>query len=237
MDKPRKISAWSFNRLMDFETCPYRSYLDIIERSPGPELPDNHPMLRGSEIHELIDQYIKGEGKPDKVFKSLQETIDFCREHYAEGTARSEERWAFDNTWGVLDDWMHDQVWVRIVADCLVHLDERTALIYDWKTGKSWGNEVKHTQQGQLYAIAAFYKFPMLDTIDVAMGYVDEGKCKPKTYQRDAKFFRLASRWHDRGLRMTEATTFPPKPNAMNCRYCKFGPSGTGACIYGVEPL
>ncbi len=112
-----------------------------------------------------------------------------------------------------------------------------TAEVYDWKTGKSFGNEVKYMQQMQLYAIGGFMREPDLQYIDVTLGFLDDGKTRTKNFERGAKTNKLITRFTERGNRMTNCVDFRPNPSAMNCRWCPFGPGGTGACQYGVEPI
>jgi len=231
------IPAWSISRLLEFEQCPHRSYLKIIAKSEQPELTDDHPMVRGRRVHDECEAYISG--KTD-VFpstgKKLQDTIEYCREQYAAGKASVEEQWGFDEQWQPVG-WFDDTVWLRMATDCTVTNDD-SAEIYDWKTGKSFGNEVKYMQQMQLYAVGAFMLYPELNFIDVRLGFLDDGKVREKSFERGPKINKLIARFQERGLRMTNCVDFRPKPNLSNCRYCPFGPdNGTGACIHGVGSL
>lgn len=230
------ISAWSITRLLEFEKCPHASYLRSIAKSSLPELPKDHPMIRGSRIHKEVEHYINGatEDFPSSG-KKLQEELDFCRDMYQEGLASVEGQWAFDEDWASVD-WFGDTVWLRTVADCFVNRGNE-AIIYDWKTGKSFGNEVKYMQQMQLYAISAFMLHPELQWVDATIGFLDDGKLRTKNFERGAKINKLIARFTERGNRMTNCTDFRPRPNTMNCKYCPFGPEGTKACMYGVEPL
>ena len=103
-------------------------------------------------------------------------------------------------------------------------------------TGKSFGNEVSHTQQGQLYAVALMVMFPEAESIAVEFWYLDEGKKKQRHYTR-AKLTRIMASFNKRGQAMTSATTFPAKANAINCKWCEFGVhKGNGTCQYAVNP-
>ena len=202
-----------------------------------PEFEENHPMIRGRLVHTQIEEYICGsEEEFPAVAKRLKETIDFCKDMYQQGKATAEDQWGFDEDWNSVG-WFDDKVWFRCATDAFVTPDDSSAIIYDWKTGKSFGNEVKYMQQMQVYAVAAFMRYPNLELIDVHLGFVDDSKIRTKTFKRGKKITRLLSSFTGRAKNMTDAHVFKPKANMMNCKWCPFGPSGTNVCIHGVEPL
>jgi RecB family exonuclease len=237
MTQATNITAWSISRLFDFEACPHRSYLRIIAKAPTPQFDESHPMVRGRRIHEEVELYISGRSdKFPSSGKKLETVLEFCKEQHAQGRATCEEKWGFTNEWAICD-WFDSSVWLRMATDCYISINDDEAIIYDWKTGKSIGNEVKYMQQMQLYAVGAFMRYPELEHVDVKLGFLDDGKVREKSYQRDHKINTLIFRFTERASRMTSCVDFRPKPNATNCKWCPFGPSGTKACIYGVEPL
>lgn len=225
------IKAWSLTGLLNFESCPQRAYLQYVLKADQPTIDDpNHPLERGKRIHSEVEAYIKGD---TDVFpssgKKLKEEIEFCKEQ----NAAVEEKWGFTDEWEPTD-FFGENVWCRMVTDAYVKLDT-SSIIYDWKTGKSIGNEVKYMQQMQLYAIGAFMRDPDIDRIDVQLSFLDDGKIRNKSFERGNKVNQLVKRFQERGNRMVNSTTFPAKPNPMNCKWCPFGPQGTGVCVYGVE--
>ena len=234
----KTISAWSISGLLEFEQCPHRAYLKRIAKSPQPELDDAHPMVRGRRIHDECEAYITGatEDFPSSG-KKLQAVLDDCKEQYADGKASAEEQWGFRDDWSITG-WFDDDVWCRMATDCTITAGVDEAIIWDWKTGKSFGNEVKYMQQMQLYAVGAFMRDPAVQFIDVKLGFLDDGKVREKNFERGPKINKLLARFEERGHRMTSCTDFRPKPNVANCRYCPFGPeNGTGSCLFGVSPL
>ncbi len=193
-------------------------------------------MLRGSRIHKEVEEYINGntEDFPSSG-KKLKETIEYCKERYAAGDATVEDQWAFTEDWAMAD-WFGDTTWLRMATDCTIFTQD-AAEVYDWKTGKSFGNEVKYMQQMQLYAVGVFMRFPEINFVDVTLGFLDDGKTRVKHFERNDKMVTLMAKFTERGNRMTNCVDFRPKPNPMNCRYCPFGPGGTDACLFGVSPL
>jgi RecB family exonuclease len=231
-----RIKAWSFSILKDFEACPYRAYLHRVEKSPLPAIDDDpdHPLTRGNRIHKTAEAFIRGEGEITHELHRVAPLLGELREAYTNGQVELEKKWAFDREWGTTD-WTAEDCWLRVICDVVEHFPNHTARVRDWKTGKSLGNELKHQQQQQLYAIATFLRYPHLTHVQTTMEYTDEGKQKVSNYTREA-LPALMQRWTERGLALTNAIAFPPKPNRGNCRYCPFGPdNGTGACPYGVS--
>lgn len=195
-------------------------------------------MLRGRRIHDEVEAYISGKTEDfPSSGKKLKDVLDYCRDEYAAGNASAEEQWGFDEAWSPVG-WFDAAVWLRMATDCTVTTDPDAAIIFDWKTGKSFGNEVKYMQQMQLYACGAFMREPELNYIDVKLGFLDDGKVREKNFQRGPKVNKLVTRFTERGNHMTNCVDFRPKPNTVNCKYCPFGPdNGTGACVHGVSSL
>jgi hypothetical protein len=230
------IKAWSFSRLLNFEQCPYRTYLQDVVKSPRPPTDEKSPLVRGQEMHEEIENYLQNKGaltartsKPRTL-----EHIDYCKAMFEDGKASVEEDWGFDNQWGTVG-WFDENVWLRVKCDVVLHLDDEAGQITDWKSGKSMGKEVRNMQQGQLYAAGMFMRNPELQLIDAVFVFLDEDKIIPlKTFKRE-KLSYYIQRFEERANVLTTCTDFRPKPNRMNCRWCDFGPYKTKACAHGVQ--
>lgn len=229
------ITAWSFYRLLDYETCPHRLYLKAVQRAPQPEFDDKHPIVRGRKIHEMLEKYIVGEADVlPKLSEKHQELVDWLHAEYKKGNVIVEEQWGATDAW-MPTDYFGEDVWLRVLLDAAWIVNDQ-AIVVDWKTGKKMGNEVKYTQQGQLYAAAVFMRYPEVQIIDTKFEFVDENRTMEKTYRRGDKIFRIIKKFTERANRLTQAVDFRPKPNIRNCKYCPFGTAnGTGACAYAVE--
>jgi hypothetical protein len=117
--------------------------------------------------------------------------------------------------------------------DALVFNEDRThARVIDYKTGRRKFNEVKHTEQGQVYQLATFLRFPEIEHIQVEFWYTDLGETDTKQYSRQqgVSYFE---KYNNRFLAVTTATEFPPNPNTFSCRWC---PYLDNECKYGVKP-
>ena len=230
------LKTWSFSRIQVFEQCPYRAKLAYIDRLPEPPRPagKEHPLDRGTRVHESAERFVRGQ--TDQL---THECADFepefvkLRQLFREKMVTLEGDWGFDRDWSPTG-WSAPNVWGRMKLDAFVKLSKTHAVVIDYKTGRMSGNEVKHADQGQQYQLGAFMRNPDIELITVEFWYLDQNDMSQMTFTRDQglRFFKNVN---DRALKMTEALDFPPKPNAFNCKWCPYGPKGTGACTHGVD--
>jgi CRISPR/Cas system-associated exonuclease Cas4 (RecB family) len=229
------ITTWSFSRLKDYERCPHTQQLRL-NNAPKPPFEIN----RGTEIHESTEKYIRGEladRQAERYEKQIHRSLHLVKplaEAYQDGAKITlEEEWGFTENWEPCA-WDSPDIWLRVQCDAVEHHSE-TLQIIDWKTGRSYGNELNHIQQLQLYAIAGFMRYPEIETVTVEDRYLDEGRVLGRTYARDEKFETLFIKWNERAQKMLTDTAFLPKPNRTNCRFCDYGLNkGTGVCEYAV---
>jgi len=113
----------------------------------------------------------------------------------------------------------------------MVKLSKNHAVVIDYKTGRKNGNEVKHAEQGQLYQLATFLRYPNLEYIDVEFWYTDQDDITHMHYRRD-QGLRYLRGFDARGKALTTAVDFPAKPNIFNCRWCPY--RNTEHCTVGV---
>ncbi|WP_051587333.1 PD-(D/E)XK nuclease family protein [Pseudomonas sp. RL] len=210
------VPTWSMSRLFDFEDCPHKVYLSVVAKMPSPSGPAAE---RGTQIHNHIEGYIQAEHSD--VIKEMQgflPLINLLREEYAEARVEVEGDWGFTRTWGVTG-WTGKDVWARMKLDAIHFESPTSAKVIDWKTGKKWGNEIKHGQQGMGYAIGAFARYPELELISVQFAYLDKGEELRAAYtRRQADLMRpMLERRADV---MTTSVTFDPKPSFHACRFC-----------------
>ena len=232
------ITAASFSRVLDFEGCPYRVLLKSVIKPDGDvELPPNHPLVVGRKRHLEAEYYILGTAPMTKGIKSCEKVLNLCKEAYEKGNATVEQDWAFDAAWEETG-WYDEDVWLRVKCDATITYDNTSMTIYDWKSGKSEGYEVKQMQQAQLYVAAAFMRHPVLEVVEVRFAFFKNGKMwSPRQSFTRPKSLRYVQKWTQRIAAVTSATEFIPKPNLINCKYCKFGAGefGSGVCAYAVE--
>ena len=231
------IKFWSFSALKDFEACPYKIYLQRVERHPRPSYDDDpdHPLTRGSRIHKEAELFVKGEGPLTRDLIKHKGRLEELVEVFQEGRLEVEQSWWANTAWAPVN-YQDPEKWVVVICDAFEHKNDIAGVVTDYKSGKSFGNEVKHAEQMMLYAVAAFMRYPNLMTVEVELLYLDEKTVKRKSYDRTS-LAALLDRWSKRGERLTSAVVFPAKPNKSNCRFCAFSPNngGTGICAAAVE--
>ena len=158
------IRFWSHSSLQQFGQCPYRLFLRRVKKIKEPS---GDAAERGSLIHDECEDYVRGlrdempHGKKTAEFKAR---FDLLRTLFNGGQVQLEENWGFDIDWNPLEDdgelYKNKALWCITKLDVFVRESETSALIIDHKTGKKWGNEVKHGAQALEYAISAFMKYP-----------------------------------------------------------------------------
>lgn len=233
------IETWSYSRLKDFEKCPYMAALKYYEKRPTDHM-DTTAADRGTQIHKECEDFVLGKGELTKNMAKFADYFVSLKANYEAGLVSVEQNWGFTLDWGVTG-WWDDDIWCRMKLDNFEviegTLDEPIAAdAVDYKTGKKFGNEIAHGQQGQIYTIGAFMRYPTLKVCTPVFKYLDHGtESKRKQYTRE-KAAKLLPSWDKRAKKMTEATEFPPKPNRINCKFCPFGPqNGDGSCEWGVD--
>jgi CRISPR/Cas system-associated exonuclease Cas4 (RecB family) len=228
------IKSWSYSRLVVHETCPRQALLKFVQKLEEPPPKANNPGVRGDSIHKAGELYIKDgaalDAEMEGVFDYFRERLEKLRVLYVEGRVEVEQDWHFDDAWVPTTE---KYPWLRVKCDVVVFVDESEAIVIDWKSGKKFGNEMKHLDQTKLYAIAAFMKYPKLQKVTTELWYVDQDEISSYTYTRD-QAERMLPRLEARVRLMMEDTVFRPRPSVPNCKYCPYGPRGTGACPVGV---
>jgi hypothetical protein len=224
------IKAWSMSRLDVYETCPYRAYLQYVERIPTPELvppPDKteHPLTRGLRVHTAAEEYVTQDINLIPELQSFSADFDLQRASYrfAPELCIIEQEWAFDDDWRATG-WFSDDTWGRLKLDYgEVKGDEID--IVDYKTGKKY--PPKHIQQGQLYALVAGLRYPDVKKFNVAFWYTDSGDTLTQSYSK-VQTLMFKEMFDMRARTMTTATEFRPHSSAYACRFCPYGEGRDG---------
>lgn len=236
----RPITAWSYNRLKDFEQCKLKAQLKHGMRIPEPERPlppgkSEHANDRGTRIHTAAEMFVRSEGPFAHEMKPFQPEFEAMQRLYGNGVVSLEGDWAMDRDWAPVE-WRSPEAWLRLKLDAIVFLSDEEAVVIDYKTGKRFGNEVAHGQQTQLYQLVSFLRYPKLEVVHTELWYLDQNDMATHTYRRH-QGIRFRDHWNSRADKMTTAVEFPPNPNVFSCQYCPYGPweNGTGHCTKGVK--
>lgn len=232
-----KIMSWSHSSLGNFEKCKFLAKLKQIDRIPEPERPlpegkTEHANDRGSRIHDHAELFVKGE-HANQIHEMRKFAVEFdhLRHLYTLGLVSLEGEWGVDKNWEPTD-WK--TAWHRSKVDAMVMPNKHEAVIIDYKSGKRFGNEVKHAEQTQLYSLNAVLRYPDLESVTTELWYLDTDELTSATYSRD-RILRFKPGFDARAKRMTECTDFPPNPNFYTCQWCAYGPWNSGHCTVGVK--
>lgn len=233
------ISAWSFSAILEFERCPHSLFLRKIQNLTAPTSP---ALTKGIQVHTAAEQFVaSNQNYPiPPALKKFESEFVALRDTYATKLTINnmpisiEDEWAYTKDW-VPTGWLADDCWLRAKLDLFMPIDSHTALVIDYKTGKSRDKGIRYTWQAQLYAVASFMRYPNLEVVQTEFWFLDEGGRFKNSFNRTALPPLLAS-WNNRGSKLTNAVMFPPKPNRMNCRFCDWGAAGTNQCSYAMKP-
>lgn len=239
------INAFSISRLKNYEECPFRALLLYgPDKQDIPHDPKREEALdRGILYHSIAEAYIKGDDvELPKEMKAYRSVLDEFRAEYA-----VEPEYTYvEAQWCITDDlkptgWFDDDAWARFGVDYgKFYVTENRLMLVDWKTGKRTGRELSHLQQLLAYAACSIYILRDLvnkDTkFDLRAYYFDSTNTKPftRTTNYAAVLNYSQKLWH-RGMVMTTAVEFPPKPNAWNCKYCPFSSNNANTCPYSPD--
>ena len=219
-DKP-PIPRWSFSAIQTYEQCPYRTFLQKVKKIKEPSSPAAD---RGSQIHQIAEDYVNGTIESDTIPKELEKfetEFSVLREAYQNGKVFLEEDWGFNHDWDS-GDWKMSDLWLLAKIDVGINASSTSMTIIDHKTGRKFGNELKHNSQLMLYAICCFMRYPRLEHVTAKLWYLDKGETTEQQYTRD-QAMQFLPRWNARGLALTNAVNFPPTPSKSACRWCSYG--------------
>lgn len=222
------IKSWSFSRLTVFEECAYRAKLQWIDKVP--DLQPKTAADRGTAIHQEAEDYVTGKAAATHNLRHFISDLAALAVHFKAGRVVCEEEWAFDREWGVAE-WAAG--WLRLKCDAVCHLTPTHAIVIDYKTGKRFGNEVKHARQLQLYAVCSLLRYPELEQVTCELWYFDQDELASFTMHR-RQLKKYLSLFDRNGRAVTEERTFKPSANIFSCKYCPYGPDKQGDCQYGV---
>jgi len=232
-----QLTTWSYSRLADFEQCPLRAKLKYIDKIPEPVRPlppgkSEHANDRGTRVHTAAELFVQKPIELAPELNSFREEMLRLRELYKKGKVSLEGEWGMDRDW-MPTSYSGPKTWLRLKLDAFVQLTPKVGVVIDYKTGRKFGNEIKHSEQGQLYQLAAFLRYPKLEEITIEFWYTDQDDMTQVKYTR-RNGMRFLPGFDRRGNAVTDATEFPAKPNLFNCKWCPFGPTGTKHCTVGV---
>lgn len=227
------IKSWSFTRLSDWDKCPHMCFLKYVEKIPDPR--PAPAAERGTAIHTMAEDYVQGKKKkvPQELMR-FEAEFKVLQADFKAKKVSLEGEWGFDQDWRVTD---YAGAWGRIKADAVHMLTPTHSIVIDYKTGRKFGNELKHKEQLTLYALALAIREPTVVEITTQNWYLDQkpGENLTSTNITAKQCIMKYMEYFDKKARaMTTAKKFPANPNKFSCQWCPYSPRGTGDCKVGV---
>lgn len=223
--KTQRVTAWSFSRWSDYETCPERFKHKHIDKLPDPSGP---AAQRGGELHQLCERFLTGTIKEVPVelegFAAELRTLRRVK-------AKPEAEWALNEKLEPTG-WFDADCWVRVKTDA--HFLKRRALtVVDFKSGKMRSG---YEPQLELYALAGFAMYPDAATVVAELWFLDHntivgGFDDVGMFERERDFAQLESTWRGRTRMMLADARFAPTPG-MHCTWCPYSKKKSGPCKF-----
>ena len=224
---PPTIDSWSYSRLADYAECPRKAFLKYAMKIKDPR--PSFAADRGTRIHTVCEEFINGKSDyspltpfPDEV-ETFKDELISMRLQFKQGTVELEGEWGFNRDWVPVP---YKGAWGRGKADLVLLPTPEEAVIVDFKTGKKFGNEIKHGQQLTAYAVATFCRYPTVKNITAELWYLDADDLTSIKMERERTLKVHLHQLDRRARQMTEATEFPATPNIIACKYCPYGDTG-----------
>lgn len=223
------LRSWSYSKLLDYEQCPLRFQMKHIDRIPEAKSPAAD---RGTAIHQMAEDFTRGIIKDlPAELRHFKDEFEVMQREFKAKAVSLEGEWGFDKEWMVHD---YKKAWLRMKADAVLHRKHnKEAVVVDYKTGKRFGNELKHGEQVQLYAIATAIREPWIENITVELWYLDIDELHSNEYTRK-QALSFVPGFEKRAMKLTTATSFPPRPNIFTCKWCPYGPNKDDNCPHGI---
>lgn len=234
------ISTVSFSRASIFQQCKFRAFLQYVEKIAEPIRPlpagkTEHANDRGTRLHDNGEQYVRGQiDTLAPEWKHFVHEMAKMRRLFASGNVSLEGEWGLDGDWNTTA-WKGIVTWLRLKLDSIVFINKTEAVVIDYKSGRRYGNELKHHDQVLLYQLCAFLRYPDLETVHTELWYIDQNELITQTFRRD-QGLRFKQKFDKQFKEITNCADFPPNPNKYSCQYCPYttGTGGTGHCTKGI---
>jgi len=230
----------SFSRLGVYDECPRHYQYKYIDRVPEPERPEQHDKkgnikppahVRGSWIHDQAEQYIHGKIHDSNLpyeLMNIKPELRAARQQLEKlpETVITEQKWYSNELWMPIEPPTeeHPGYYLITIIDCILFdpVDPTKARICDIKSGKRYNNESKHQRQLQLYALAAFHRYPDLYAVESELWYSDLGLIHKK-YMTRPQILPQQTFWDNKIAAMQNDLFFVPKPSVKTCNFCPYG--------------
>lgn len=174
MSNPIPKYSWSFSSL-GLMSCP-RKY-ELIRAKKIIQSPPSAAGDEGSRVHALIEDYFNTGTMVDELFKYRRLLESY---HVKGGQAEAEYAFKWVDQTLIRCEMDDPDVWFRAILDWVkVDLENKTAEVADWKTGR-----VKPSKQLQLYAWIIFLVHPEIERVKCTFHWINHNDQLPQWFHR-----------------------------------------------------
>jgi hypothetical protein len=245
-----KVFRWSFSQWESYQQCPakwkYQSVLRLPRTPPGPAA------ARGLDLHDRVENYIKGALPLDNLLSDNRdhnelgfEPATVARKYipifeefrtHPNGARHTEYKLGFDEEW-LLTSPTSPRASCIMVLDAVRSggawsgpergLDDGIVRIAEWKSGKP---KDTHADQRKMYAIGGL-KAWLADRVEVTTYYLEDTAPPQKFVASASAWPKLTALWSERRDLMMRDEMCAPRPGYY-CRWCDYASSKGGPCKF-----
>lgn len=226
------LTAWSYSRLSTYEKCALQAKYKYIDKLPEPP---SDALERGSQIHDQLAQYLRGDLPRDNPFTPSVipgwTYFGTLLNQLRDLQPMVEQQWGYNRAWEPTG-WFGKDTWFRSVLDAALVYADDTGDVVDFKSGKPYS--VDTAKQAELYAISMIRRYAELTHATVRFWYVDTAQKGAEAVYRFSREQAEAAvpRWEKKAERMLSDEIMAPRPGE-HCKWCPFAKSKGGPCKYG----
>lgn len=227
---------WSFSQWETYNGCPakwkYQSVLKLPRQPPGPAA------ARGLQIHETVENYIKGQSPVfhPAVKPKYKSIFDQFKDH-PNGDRHCELKIGLTEDWTLVGGF-RGTTWCSMVLDAVrvggdpyvakSFNEPCVAWVAEWKSGKP---KETHGEQRKMYALGALVRWSYVDEVHVTTYYLEDTEVPQRLKVTPSAESKLKDLWKSRVDQMRGDAYCAPKPG-MHCNWCDFAKRKGGPCVF-----
>jgi hypothetical protein len=204
---------WSFSGLKQYVNCARQ--FNEVKRLRNYQTEETEAMKYGTAVHAALEAYVRDGAELPAFYQRFKKSVDSLM--LIPGTRYIEYKMALkeDKTPCDFDD---PDYWVRGIVD-LMMVNEDTAFIVDYKTGKS---NRPDTKQLKLMALMTFIHIPKVQSINAALLFLMNGVFVEEFYKREDmdKYWAVFESDLRRYALSHQDDWWPANPSGLCRRHC-----------------
>lgn len=203
---------WSYSKLKNYETCPFRCQQIDIDKIVAE--PQSDQLTTGNMAHDALKKRVGDKTPLPEAFKDYEPWA--AKILTGPGKVLVEQKLAIRRDLSPCG-YFDRKVWYRGIGDVIKLVDD-VALIVDWKTGKI----VEDATQLALMAQCVFSHYPQVQRVRSEFVWLKEDATTRLDFARDD----MVGAWNNIMPRVNQfeqacaTNNFPPKPGYLCLRWC-----------------